>query len=116
DTINHFGEKPANFLHVGGGATAGKATDAFKIILGDQGVKGIIVNINGGIMQWDIIAQRVVEAVENVGHDITLLVRREGTSVDEGKKILKDSGLDITPATTMAEGAQKIIAAVEENK
>lgn len=116
DTINHFGGKPANFLDVGGGATAEKVTEAFKLILSDQSVEGIFVNIFGGIMRCDVIAQGVVEAVNNVGLDIPLVVRLEGTNVEEGKKILADSGLAITPASTMAEGAEKIIAAVNENK
>ncbi len=116
DTINHFGGKPANFLDVGGGATAEKVTEAFKLILSDKAVEGIFVNIFGGIMKCDVIAEGVVEAVNNVGLEIPLVVRLEGTNVAEGKRILADSGLAITPASTMAEGAQKIIAAVNENK
>ncbi|MCK1975437.1 ADP-forming succinate--CoA ligase subunit beta [Jeotgalicoccus huakuii] len=116
DTINHFGGKPANFLDVGGGATAEKVTEAFKLILSDKSVEGIFVNIFGGIMRCDVIAQGVVEAVNNVGLEIPLVVRLEGTNVEEGKKILAESGLEITPASTMAEGAEKIIAAVNENK
>ncbi|QQD85734.1 ADP-forming succinate--CoA ligase subunit beta [Jeotgalicoccus sp. ATCC 8456] len=116
DTINHFGGKPANFLDVGGGATAEKVTEAFKLILSDKSVEGIFVNIFGGIMRCDVIAQGVVEAVNNVGLEIPLVVRLEGTNVEEGKKILAESGLAITPASTMAEGAEKIIAAVNENK
>ena len=112
DTINHFGGTPANFLDVGGGATTEKVTEAFKIILGDEGVKGIFVNIFGGIMKCDVIAEGVVGAVENVGLEIPLVVRLEGTNVDKGKKILEESGYDIIPAGTMAEGAQKIIEAV----
>src|SRR5699024_514782 len=104
DTINHFGGKPANFLDVGGGETAEKVTEAFKLILSDQSVEGIFVNIFGGIMRCDVIAQGVVEAVNNVGLEIPLVVRLEGTNVEEGKKILADSGLAITPASTMAEG------------
>ena len=116
DTINHFGGKPANFLDVGGGATTEKVTEAFKIILGDEGVEGIFVNIFGGIMKCDVIAEGVVEAVENVGLRIPLVVRLEGTNVDKGKEILNNSEFDIIPATTMAEGAQKIIDAVNQNK
>lgn len=116
DTINHFGGKPANFLDVGGGATAEKVTEAFKLILSDEHVKGIFVNIFGGIMRCDVIAEGVVEAVHNVGLNIPLVVRLEGTNVDKGKEILRESGLEITPASTMAEGAQKIIALVEESK
>lgn len=114
DTINHFGGKPANFLDVGGGATAEKVTEAFKIILGDEGVEGIFVNIFGGIMKCDVIAEGVVEAVKNVGLTIPLVVRLEGTNVDKGKDILNNSEFDIIPATTMAEGAQKIIDAVNQ--
>lgn len=116
DTINHFGGRPANFLDVGGGATAEKVTEAFKLILSDKAVEGIFVNIFGGIMKCDVIAEGVVEAVNNVGLEIPLVVRLEGTNVKEGKQILADSGLAITPASTMAEGAEKIIAAVNENK
>ncbi len=116
DTINHFGGKPANFLDVGGGATTEKVTEAFKIILGDAGVEGIFVNIFGGIMKCDVIAEGVVEAVKNVGLRIPLVVRLEGTNVDKGKEILDNSEFDIIPATTMAEGAQKIIDAVNQNK
>ncbi|WP_040929152.1 ADP-forming succinate--CoA ligase subunit beta [Nosocomiicoccus massiliensis] len=116
DTINHFGGSPANFLDVGGGATEEKVTKAFELILSDDNVEGIFVNIFGGIMLCDVIAKGVVQAVKNVGLEIPLVVRLEGTNVKEGKEILKDSGLAITPASTMAEGAQKIIALVEENK
>lgn len=112
DTINHFGGTPANFLDVGGGATTEKVTEAFKIILGDEGVEGIFVNIFGGIMKCDVIAEGVVGAVENVGLEIPLVVRLEGTNVDKGKEILENSGYDIIPASTMAEGAKKIIEAV----
>ena len=116
DTINHFGGSPANFLDVGGGATEEKVTKAFELILSDENVEGIFVNIFGGIMLRDVIASGVVQAVKNVGLDIPLVVRLEGTNVKEGKQILKDSGLAITSASTMAEGAQKIIALVDENK
>ncbi|CAD2076808.1 ADP-forming succinate--CoA ligase subunit beta [Phocicoccus pinnipedialis] len=116
DTINHFGGKPANFLDVGGGATAEKVTEAFKLILSDENVEGIFVNIFGGIMRCDVIAEGVVEAVHNVGLEIPLVVRLEGTNVDKGKEILRESGLAITPASTMAEGAQKIIALLDESK
>ncbi|GAA3719040.1 ADP-forming succinate--CoA ligase subunit beta [Salinicoccus jeotgali] len=112
DTINHFGGEPANFLDVGGGATTEKVTEAFKIILGDEGVEGIFVNIFGGIMKCDVIAEGVVEAVKNVGLDIPLVVRLEGTNVEKGKEILAQSDFDIISAQTMAEGAKKIIEAV----
>ncbi|MCG7338647.1 ADP-forming succinate--CoA ligase subunit beta [Staphylococcus sp. ACRSN] len=114
DTINHFGGNPANFLDVGGGATKEKVTEAFKIILGDENVKGIFVNIFGGIMKCDIIAEGIVAAVKEVELTLPLVVRLEGTNVERGKQILKDSGLAIEPAATMAEGAQKIVKLVKE--
>ncbi|MFC0271279.1 ADP-forming succinate--CoA ligase subunit beta [Metabacillus herbersteinensis] len=112
DIIKHYGGDPANFLDVGGSATAEKVTEAFKIILSDQNVKGIFVNIFGGIMKCDIIAEGVVEATKQVGITIPLVVRLEGTNVDLGKKILNDSGLNITSAESMADGAQKIVSLV----
>ena len=113
DIIKHYGGDPANFLDVGGGATAEKVTEAFKIILSDANVKGIFVNIFGGIMKCDVIAEGVVEATKQVGLEIPLVVRLEGTNVDKGKQILKDSGLNITSADSMADGAQKIVSLVE---
>ncbi|AMG60867.1 ADP-forming succinate--CoA ligase subunit beta [Staphylococcus lugdunensis] len=114
DTINHFGGNPANFLDVGGGATKEKVTEAFKIILGDDNVKGIFVNIFGGIMKCDVIAEGIVAAVKEVELTLPLVVRLEGTNVKRGKEILNDSGLAIEPAATMAEGAQKIVKLVKE--
>ncbi|MDU0994975.1 MAG: ADP-forming succinate--CoA ligase subunit beta [Staphylococcus lugdunensis] len=114
DTINHFGGNPANFLDVGGGATKEKVTEAFKIILGDDNVKGIFVNIFGGIMKCDVIAEGIVAAVKEVELTLPLVVRLEGTNVERGKEILNDSGLAIEPAATMAEGAQKIVKLVKE--
>ncbi|AQL56318.1 ADP-forming succinate--CoA ligase subunit beta [Abyssicoccus albus] len=114
DTIKHFGGEPANFLDVGGGATTEKVTEAFKIILGDDAVKGIFVNIFGGIMKCDVIANGVVEAAKQVELDIPLVVRLEGTNVKEGKEILQTSGLEITSADTMAEGAKKIVELVKQ--
>ncbi|WP_210131532.1 ADP-forming succinate--CoA ligase subunit beta [Staphylococcus sp. GDK8D30P] len=114
DTINHFGGDPANFLDVGGGATKEKVTEAFKIILGDENVKGIFVNIFGGIMKCDIIAEGIVAAVKEVELTLPLVVRLEGTNVERGKEILNESGLAIEPAATMAEGAQKIVKLVKE--
>ncbi|WP_210140179.1 ADP-forming succinate--CoA ligase subunit beta [Staphylococcus sp. GDY8P45P] len=114
DTINHFSGNPANFLDVGGGATKEKVTEAFKIILGDENVKGIFVNIFGGIMKCDIIAEGIVAAVKEVELTLPLVVRLEGTNVERGKEILKESGLAIEPAATMAEGAQKIVKLVKE--
>lgn len=115
DTINHFGGNPANFLDVGGGATKEKVTEAFKIILGDEHVKGIFVNIFGGIMKCDVIAEGIVAAVKEVELTLPLVVRLEGTNVERGKEILNDSGLAIEPAATMAEGAQKIVKLVKKS-
>ncbi len=112
DIIKHYGGDPANFLDVGGGATAEKVTEAFKIILSDEKVKGIFVNIFGGIMKCDVIATGVVEAAKQVGLSVPLVVRLEGTNVDLGKQILKESGLNIVAAESMADGAQKIVAQV----
>lgn len=113
DIIKHYNGDPANFLDVGGGATAEKVTEAFKIILSDQNVKGIFVNIFGGIMKCDIIAQGVVEATKQVGLSLPLVVRLEGTNVELGKKILDESGLNITSADSMADGAEKIVSLVK---
>ncbi len=113
DIIKHYNGDPANFLDVGGGATAEKVTEAFKIILSDQNVKGIFVNIFGGIMKCDIIANGVVEATKQVGLSLPLVVRLEGTNVELGKKILEESGLNITSADSMADGAEKIVSLVK---
>jgi succinyl-CoA synthetase beta subunit len=112
DIIKYYGGEPANFLDVGGGATAEKVTEAFKIILSDKKVKGIFVNIFGGIMKCDVIANGIVEATKQVGLQLPLVVRLEGTNVELGKKILAESGLNITPAESMADGAQKIVSLV----
>ncbi|MFD2682845.1 ADP-forming succinate--CoA ligase subunit beta [Bacillus seohaeanensis] len=112
DIIKHYGGDPANFLDVGGGATAEKVTEAFKIILSDEDVKGIFVNIFGGIMKCDVIAEGVVEAAKQIGLEVPLVVRLEGTNVDLGKKILNESGLNIIAAESMADGAQKIVEQV----
>ena len=113
DTISYYGGSPANFLDVGGGATAEKVTEAFKIILSDASVKGIFVNIFGGIMKCDVIAEGVIEAAKEVGLEVPLVVRLEGTNVDLGKKLLNESGLNIVAADSMADGAQKIVKLVE---
>lgn len=113
DIIKFYGGDPANFLDVGGGATEEKVTEAFKIILSDPKVKGIFINIFGGIMKCDIIASGVVAAAKQVSLDKPLVVRLEGTNVDLGKQILKDSGLDIVAADSMADGAEKIVALVK---
>lgn len=113
DTIKYYGGEPANFLDVGGGATEERVTEAFKIILSDDGVKGILVNIFGGIMKCDVLAKGVVAAAHQVGLTRPLVVRLEGTNVDLGKQILKESGLSIVPADSLAEAAQKIVELVK---
>ena len=113
DIIQLHGASPANFLDVGGGATTEKVTEAFKIILTDDNVKGILVNIFGGIMRCDIIAEGVVMAARNLGLTKPLVVRLEGTNVAEGKKIMAASGLDIIPADDLADAAAKIVAAIK---
>jgi len=112
DIIQHFGGSPANFLDVGGGASKEQVTAAFKIILGDPNVKGIFVNIFGGIMDCNVIATGIVEAVRETGLKLPLVVRLEGNNVEAGKRTLADSGLPIISGDTMADGAQKIVAAV----
>jgi succinyl-CoA synthetase beta subunit len=111
DIINFYGGKPANFLDVGGGATAEKVTAAFKIITHSPGVKAIFVNIFGGIMKCDTIAAGVITAVKEVGLKMPLVVRLEGTNVELGKKMLNESGLNIIAAADMADGAQKVVKA-----
>lgn len=113
DTIKLFGGEPANFLDVGGGATAEKVTEAFKIMLGNPEVKGILVNIFGGIMRCDTIANGVVTAAKEVKLSVPLVVRMKGTNEDLGKQILKDSGLPIVAADTMEDAARKIVEAVK---
>jgi succinyl-CoA synthetase beta subunit len=112
DIIKLYGESPANFLDVGGGASKDKVAAAFKIITADENVKGILVNIFGGIMRCDIIAEGVIAAVKEVGLKVPLVVRLEGTNVDLGKRILRDSGLDVIPADDLDDAAQKIVNAV----
>jgi succinyl-CoA synthetase beta subunit len=112
DIIKLYGAQPANFLDVGGGASKEKVTHAFKIITADPNVKGILVNIFGGIMRCDVIAEGVVAAVKEVGLKVPLVVRLEGTNVELGKKILNESGLDITSADDLDDAAQKIVKAV----
>ncbi len=112
DTIKLYGAEPANFLDVGGGATAEKVTEAFKIMLKNPKVKGILVNIFGGIMQCDTIAKGVVAAAREVNLSVPLVVRMKGTNDEMGRQILKDSGLPIISADNMADAAQKIVAAV----
>ncbi|WP_336772283.1 ADP-forming succinate--CoA ligase subunit beta [Paenibacillus sp. MMO-58] len=113
DIIKYYGGDPANFLDVGGGATKEKVTEAFKIILSDENVKGIFVNIFGGIMRCDVIADGVIAAAKELGLDRPLVVRLEGTNVELGKKMLNESGLNIVAADSMADGAQKIVNLVK---
>ena len=112
DIIKHYGAEPANFLDVGGGATTEKVTEAFKIILSDENVKGVLVNIFGGIMRCDVVANGVVEAARQVNLSVPLVVRLEGTNVELGKTILAESGLDIISADDLADGAKKIVEAI----
>ena len=112
DIIKLYGAEPANFLDVGGGASKEKVTAAFKIITADPKVKGILVNIFGGIMKCDVIAEGVIAAVKEVGLKVPLVVRLEGTNVDLGKKIIRESGLNVIPADDLDDAAQKIVAAV----
>ncbi len=116
DIIKHYGGQPANFLDVGGGATEERVTEAFKIILSDSNVKGILVNIFGGIMKCDIIANGVVAAAKQVDLAVPLVVRLEGTNVEAGKEILANSGLPIITADDLDDAAQKVVAKVAELK
>lgn len=113
DIIKLYGAEPANFLDVGGGASKEKVTAAFKIITADPNVKGILVNIFGGIMRCDVIAEGVVVAVREVGLKVPLVVRLEGTNVEQGKAIISESGLNVIPADDLDDAAQKIVAAVK---
>ncbi|WP_293450055.1 ADP-forming succinate--CoA ligase subunit beta [Planktotalea sp.] len=113
DIIKLYGAEPANFLDVGGGATKEKVTEAFKIITSDPQVKGILVNIFGGIMRCDVIAEGVVAAVKEVGLKVPLVVRLEGTNVEEGKAIINNSDVDVIAADDLKDGAQKIVKAVK---
>tara|TARA_R110000787_G_scaffold285173_2_gene400195 strand:+ start:154333 stop:155529 length:1197 start_codon:yes stop_codon:yes gene_type:complete len=114
DIIKLYGSDPANFLDVGGGATKERVTEAFKIILGDPNVEGILVNIFGGIMRCDVIADGVVAAAKEVNIGVPLVVRLEGTNVEKGKEILAASGLAITSADNLSDAAEKIVKAVKE--
>lgn len=112
DVIKLYGGEPANFLDVGGGATTERVTEAFKLILANDKVKAILVNIFGGIVRCDLIAEGIIAAVKEVGVQIPVVVRLEGTNVERGRELLKSSHLRITPATDLADGAQKAVAAV----
>ena len=114
DIIHYYGGEPANFLDVGGSTTVDKVSEAFKIILSDEKVQGIFVNIFGGIVKCDFIAQGVVEAAKQVGFTVPLVVRLEGTNVEIGKEILRNSGIEIVVADSMADGAEKIVSLVKD--
>lgn len=116
DTIKLFGGEPANFLDVGGGATTEKVTEAFKIMLRNPNLKAILVNIFGGIMRCDVIAEGVISASKAVGLKVPLVVRMKGTNEDLGKKMLSESGLPIISAGTMADAAQKVVSAANDNQ
>jgi succinyl-CoA synthetase beta subunit len=113
DIIKLYGAEPANFLDVGGGASREKVTAAFKIIIADPNVKGILVNIFGGIARCDTLAEGIVAAVKEVSLSVPLVVRLEGTNAELGKQIIRDSGLNVIPANDLADGAAKIVKAVK---
>ena len=113
DIIKLYGREPANFLDVGGGASKEKVSAAFKIILSDKNVKGILINIFGGIMRCDVLAKGVVDAAKEIKIDIPLVIRLAGTNVQEGKKILSSSNLKIISANNLGEAAKKIVEAIK---
>jgi succinyl-CoA synthetase beta subunit len=113
DIVKVFGAEPANFLDVGGGANTEKVAAAFRILLSDQRVKGVLINIFGGIMRCDVLAQGVVEAARQVNLNVPLVVRMEGTNVEQGKKILAESGIKVIPASDMADAARRITQAIK---
>jgi len=110
DIIKLVGGQPANFLDVGGGATSEQVASAFKILMADKNVKGVLINIFGGILRGDVLARGLVEAIQQVQVRVPVVVRLEGTNVEEGKKILRESGLDFTLADGMLDAAKKIVA------
>jgi succinyl-CoA synthetase beta subunit len=113
DIVKVYGAEPANFLDVGGGANTEKVAAAFRILLSDNRVKGVLINIFGGIMRCDVLAQGVVEAARQVNLKVPLVVRMEGTNVEQGKKILADSGIKVIPASDMADAARRITQAIK---
>ena len=113
DIIKLYGEEPANFLDVGGGASKEKVSEAFKIILSDENVKGILINIFGGIMRCDVLAQGVVEVAKEFKINVPLVVRLAGTNFEKGKKILDNSGLEIISASDLSDAAQKIVKEIK---
>jgi len=114
DIIKFYGGSPANFLDVGGGATEEQVTEAFKILIADKNVKAILVNIFGGIMRCDVIAQGIINAMKTVHLPVPLVVRLEGTNVDAGKKLIAESGLAVIAADDLADAAQKVVAAARQ--
>ncbi|MDH5642395.1 MAG: ADP-forming succinate--CoA ligase subunit beta [Nitrospira sp.] len=112
DIIKLHGAEPANFLDVGGGATTERVTAAFKLIMSDSNVKAVLINIFGGIMKCDVIAQGVIDAAKEIGLEVPVVARLEGTNVEKGRELLKGSGLNIQPATDLADAAQKVVASV----
>lgn len=114
DTIKHYGGEPANFLDVGGSATKENVAHAFRIIMSDEKVRGIFVNIFGGIMKCDVIAEGIVEAVKETELNVPLVVRLEGTNVEKGRSILRDSSVNVISVSSMDEGAERIIAEIEK--
>jgi len=115
DIVKLYGGSPANFLDVGGGATKERVSEAFKIILSDSNVKAVLVNIFGGIVRCDLIAEGVIGAVQEVGVSVPVIVRLEGTKAEEGSKLLAESGLSIIAATSLADAAQQAVNAAEGN-
>jgi succinyl-CoA synthetase beta subunit len=113
DIIKFYGGEPANFLDVGGGATEEQVTEAFKILIADKKVKAILVNIFGGIMKCDVIAQGIIDAAKSVKLSVPLVVRLEGTNVERGKQMLKESGLALIAADDLADAAQKVVGAAK---
>jgi succinyl-CoA synthetase beta subunit len=113
DIIKFYGGEPANFLDVGGGATEEQVTEAFKILIADKKVKAILVNIFGGIMKCDVIAEGIINAAKTVKLSVPLVVRLEGTNVDRGKQLLKESGIELIAADDLADAAQKVVAATK---
>jgi succinyl-CoA synthetase beta subunit len=113
DIIKFYGGEPANFLDVGGGATEEQVTDAFKILIGDKNVRAILVNIFGGIMKCDVIAQGIINAAKSLKLNVPLVVRLEGTNVERGKRLLKETGLALIAADDLADAAQKAVAAAK---
>ena len=116
DIIHFYGGEPANFLDVGGGANEQQVTEAFKILIGDKRIKAILVNIFGGIMKCDIIAQGIINAVKATGLSVPLVVRLEGTNVEKGRELLNNSNLPIIAANALADAAEKVVKAAKEEK